>query len=138
MAIGEIKVVKEALSQEHSIVFAYLFGSRAAGTASERSDWDIAVYIDEELLEENPVWQKFRIEDRIAVALGTDAVEVVVLNRMDNPLLAFEIISKGIVLVDNNEDERFAYECKALGQYHDWQYFMDRHMKSEGYQAVTH
>lgn len=138
MATGEIKVVKEALSQEPSIVFAYLFGSRAARTASERSDWDIAVYIDEELLEENPVWQKFRIEDRIAVALGTDAVEVVVLNRMDNPLLAFEIISKGVVLVDNNEDERFAYECKALGQYHDWQYFMDRHMKSEGYQVVTH
>lgn len=138
MPTGEIKIIAEALSQEPSIIFAYLFGSRAAGNASERSDWDIAVYINDELLEENPVWQKFRIEDRLAVALGTDAVEVVVLNRMDNSLLAFEIISKGIVLVDNNEEERFAYECKALGQYHDWQYFMDRHMKSEGYQVVTH
>lgn len=138
MAINEILVLKDVLLKDRSIVFAYLFGSRATGTASARSDWDIAVYINDELLEGNPVWQKFRIEDRLAVALGTDAVEVVVLNRMDNPLLAFEIVNKGILLVEHDEDVRLAYECRALGHYHDWRYFMDRHMKSEGYQVVTH
>lgn len=135
MTNDTIKVVAEAMTHESTVVFAYLFGSMASGTASERSDWDIAVYLRNEFLEENPVWQKFGIEDRLSCVLGTDAVEVILLNRMDNSLLAFEIINKSILLVDNDKNERMLYECKVLGHYQDWRYFMSRHMESERYEG---
>ena len=35
------------------------------------------------------MWQKFNIEDKLSVALKTDAIDVVILNRLDNPLLGF-------------------------------------------------
>lgn len=125
----EIKTIKSALLKDHSIVFAYLFGSKVKNKETHRSDWDIAVYIKDELLEKNPVWQKFNIEDKLSAVLKTDAIDVVILNRLDNPLLGFEIISKGLLLLSKDEESRLTFEGDVLGRYQDWEYFMKRHME---------
>jgi len=127
MALDGRAIISESLANEPTVLFAYLFGSQANGTAGVRSDWDVAVYIPEHLLEINPVWQKFRLEDALAQALGTDAVEVVILNRIDDAVLAFEIINSGIMVVEKDRKERMAFEGRALGRYQDWQYFTNRH-----------
>jgi uncharacterized protein len=127
MALDGRTIIAESLSEEPTVLFAYLFGSQANGTAAARSDWDVAVYIPEHLLEANPVWQKFRLEDALAHALGTDAVEVVILNRLDDAVLAFEIINNGIIAVEKDRKERTAFEGRVLGRYQDWQYFAGRH-----------
>jgi len=126
--MNEIESIAALLSKDKLISFAYLFGSKTKCIESPRSDWDIAVYIKDELLGENPVWQKFDIENRLSALLKTDDIDVVVLNRMDNPLLCFEIISNGILVVNHDDESRIAFEGEALGKYHDWQYFMRRHM----------
>ena len=54
-----------------AVAFAYLFGSRVGATADPRSDWDVAVYLSR-LPEEAPIWERFRIEDALARALGSD------------------------------------------------------------------
>lgn len=126
--MNQIDSLRQVLFTDKLVVFAYLFGSRAHGTAGERSDWDMAVYIDDDMLEANPVWQKFEIENRLSFILKTDAVEVVVLNRMDNPVLGFEIINRGMLLVDKDEETRVIFESRVLGRYQDWQYFQSRHM----------
>ncbi|MBF8277346.1 MAG: nucleotidyltransferase [Candidatus Brocadiaceae bacterium] len=120
--------IRTILSQNHWVSFAYLFGSRAQGKAGSRSDWDIAVYITDAELERNPVWQKIKIEDEISLALKTDNIQVVILNGLDAPLFAFNIISKGIVLADKNQESRVTFECNTLRRFHDWQYYLDRHL----------
>lgn len=125
----EIDAIKSTLSKEQSISFAYLFGSKVKNKESYRSDWDIAVYIKDEFLEKNPVWQKFDIENRLSIVLKTDAVDVVILNSMDNPLFGFEIITKGVLILNRDDELRVYFEGEALGRYQDWQYFMKRHME---------
>ncbi|MEK6737074.1 MAG: nucleotidyltransferase domain-containing protein [Planctomycetota bacterium] len=120
--------IRTILSQNQWVSFAYLFGSRAQGKAGSRSDWDIAVYITGAELERNPVWQKIKIEDEISLALKTDNIQVVILNGLDAPLFAFNIISKGIVLADKNQESRVTFECNTLRRFHDWQYYLDRHL----------
>ncbi len=120
--------IRTILSQNQWVSFAYLFGSRAQGKAGSRSDWDIAVYITDAELERNPVWQKIKLEDEISLALKTDNIQVVILNGLDAPLFAFNIISKGIVLADKNQESRVTFECNTLRRFHDWQYYLDRHL----------
>ncbi len=126
----EIDAIKSTLSKEQAISFAYLFGSKVKNKESYRSDWDIAVYIKDEFLEKNPVWQKFDIENRLSIVLKTDAVDVVILNSMDNPLFGFEIITKGVLILNRDDELRVSFEGEALGRYQDWQYFMKRHISS--------
>lgn len=125
-----VESIKTVLSENASILLAYLFGSRAKGEASERADWDIAVYLAEDRLAENPIWDRFKIEDRLPAALATDAVQVVVLNSLEDPLLGFEIIANGLLLVEKDENLRIAFEGSVLARWHDWQYFLDRHKEA--------
>jgi len=123
-----IHLLRMILSQNQWILFAYLFGSRAQDKAGCLSDWDIAVYITDAELERNPVWQKIKIEDEISLALKTDNIQVVILNGLDAPLFAFSIINKGILLTDKNRELRITFECNTLRRFHDWQYYLDRHL----------
>ncbi|HBR17232.1 MAG TPA: hypothetical protein DD725_06460, partial [Deltaproteobacteria bacterium] len=107
--------------------------SRAKGIAGSRSDWDIAVYVAEEAGQTMPATFPFYIEAEIAALLATNDVQVVVLNGLESPLLGFEIIKDGILLVDKDEGKRIEFEARVLGQYHDWQYFLKRHMEAEGW-----
>ena len=120
--------IRTILSQNQWVSFAYLFGSRAQGKAGSRSDWDIAVYITDAVLERNPVWQKIKIEDEISLALKIDNIQVVILNSLDAPLFAFTIISKGIVLAEKDQESRVTFECNTLRRFHDWQYYLNRHL----------
>ena len=120
--------IRTILSQNQWVSFAYLFGSRAQGKAGSRSDWDIAVYITDAELERNPVWQKINLEEEISLALKTENIQDVILNGLDAPLFAFNIISKGIVLADKNQESRVTFECNTRRRFHDWQYYLDRHV----------
>jgi hypothetical protein len=52
------------------------------------------------------------------------------LNGLDAPVFAFQIINKGILLVDKKPAERILYETSVLRRYHDWNYFLKRHMNT--------
>lgn len=118
--------IVDALRQQ-PVAFAYLFGSRATGKTGPRNDWDVAVYLST-IPGEDVTWEKFRIEEALARALGTDAIQVVILNRLDAPLLAYEIISKGKALCESDTEGRLLYEAAALRRFHDWCFWLDRHM----------
>lgn len=79
-------------------------------------------------MKNNP-WISFTIQAKLSAALKTDAVDIVVLNNIDEPSFAFDIINKGKVIVDKDPAERFLYEARVLNRYLDWQYFLKRHLK---------
>lgn len=125
----DITPLIETLETRLSVAFAYLFGSRVKGYANERSDWDIAVYFSEPL-EKLGHWPAFELEAELSRSIGS-TVQVIVLNILPPPILGFQILRGGIVLLDRNENLRMDIENRILRQYYDWQYFLNRQMKAE-------
>lgn len=111
------------------VAFAYLFGSQARGNANERSDWDIAVYFSKPP-EEIGIWPAFELEAELSRAVGS-TVQVIVLNTLPPPVLGFQIVSTGIILVNKDEELHGEFENRVLRQYYDWQYFSKRQMEAE-------
>lgn len=122
----EVTLLAKALKENRGVDFAYLFGSRAAGRAGDASDWDIAV-----LFVKNPhresAWCVFDLEAELSHGIGEET-HIVPLNGLDSPVFQFQVVSKGLVLADNNPAARVSYEVGVLRRYHDWRYFLERHM----------
>jgi len=120
------KKISKILKGNPAIDFAYLFGSRVKALAGKRSDWDVAIYFKKEL-ENLPPWTVFYLEAEMAREIGEE-VQITVLNNLDAPVLLFQIISNGLLLVDNNPERRVLFEAHVLKKYHDWHYFLRRQM----------
>lgn len=117
------RAAADIIRKEPDVEFAYLFGSRATGRADDGSDWDIAVRYREKA--EVSRWKRFYLEAEVSRMLSGE-VQITVLNDSCPPLLLYEIVSKGIVLVDRSAGRRVVFEARALAAYHDWQYFQNR------------
>jgi len=111
------------------ILFAYLFGSHATGSGDKRSDWDIGVYFSKSP-DNISRWYVFELEAELSQNVQAE-VQIITLNRLTSPLLGFQIINEGILLIQRDENKRINFENKILRQYHDWQYFLKRQMKAE-------
>jgi hypothetical protein len=125
----DIRRLIETLDSRPSVAFAYLFGSKVKGFANDRSDWDIAIYFSEPL-EEVGRWPAFELEAELSRTVGS-TVQVIVLNILPPPILGFQIVSSGVVLIDRDENLRMDFENRTLRQYYDWQYFLKRQMNAE-------
>jgi len=120
----QLDKIKKILERNKLIIFGYLFGSRIKGLAGVKSDWDIAVYFNMKALKD---WSRFWLEAEIEKEIK-EKVQVTVLNVIKDPVFAFEIISEGIVIIDKNPEARIPFEASMLREYHDWRYFLKRHM----------
>jgi len=118
-----LEKIRGVLVKNKCVVFGYLFGSRVKGYADIKSDWDIAVYLNAKCLKD---WSRFYLEAEIEREIKEE-VQVTVLNVVEDTVFVFEVISEGIVLRDKNPEKRILFESSALRQYHDWNYFLDRH-----------
>lgn len=111
-----LKHAAEQLSEDSRIVFAYVFGSLGRGNQSPLSDIDIAVFLKEGT-EIRPA--KLDLIGHLSDALGTDAVDLVILN--DAPLsLAGRIQQSARILVDNNSSKRCQYESLIRRKFADF------------------
>ena len=81
-------------------------------------------------LEEVGRWPAFELEAELSRAVGS-TVQVIVLNILPPPILGFQIVSNGVVLIDRDENLRMDFENRTLRQYYDWQYFLKRQMNAE-------
>jgi predicted nucleotidyltransferase len=124
--IDKIRRVTRILKGNTSIEFAYLFGSQAKGTADEKSDWDIAIFYKKDP-QKLPQWTMFYLESEISREIGKE-VQIISLNNLDSPVFLFQIISNGILLVDKNTEKRILFEAQVLSKYHDWHYFLRKHI----------
>lgn len=123
----QIEKIKRVLKNNPFVEFAYLFGSQAKGAADYRSDWDIAVYFNRDT-KKLPAWTVFSLEAETSRELSKEA-QIITLNGLDSPVLIFQIIKDGMLLVDNNPEKRIIFEAQMLSKYHDWQYYLKRQMR---------
>jgi predicted nucleotidyltransferase len=106
------------------IVAVYLYGSRARGTATTRSDVDLAVLYSippAPSLESQP----FDIEAELEGGLGVP-VEIVVLNEAPVDLV-HRVLRDGVLLLDRDRSRRIRFEVKARNEYFDLQPHLARY-----------
>ena len=108
-----VKILQNILKKEDKIVFGYLFGSFAEESYHDGSDVDIALYFQDYNLDLH-----LDISLKISKALQREC-DLVVLNKIKNLYLVENIISKGILLKDDN-DKRVEFELQMHHDYIDF------------------
>jgi len=113
-ALGRLS---RALDQE-GVVAAMLIGSQARGNPGPLSDVDIAVWHDPNLDSRGRLDLQLSLADDAGHALGTDEIDIVMLNRAP-PLMRHRAIRDGKRLVERDYDERVRLETRAILDYLD-------------------
>ncbi|MET1159624.1 MAG: HepT-like ribonuclease domain-containing protein [Thermoprotei archaeon] len=108
-----IAKAREALEKRSDILFAYIFGSRATGRYRDKSDIDIAIYTEKPLRWREFVELALELEDSLGIRV--DLVDL----RTAPLILAYEIISNGVVIIDRNREKRVEFETRILKEYLD-------------------
>ena len=114
-----MECLARALEPRAEILEAYLFGSQARGGAHRQSDVDIAVYIDETRAEAGPFGYQADLTTHLMDALGTNAVDVVLLNRAP-PLLYHRVLRYGVRLLARDLQATTTRAGQALSRYFDF------------------
>jgi predicted nucleotidyltransferase len=112
------RALAELFERQPDVVAAYLFGSHARGNAGPLADVDLAVWLDGPQGASERMRRQLALSGEVASLLGTDEVELVVLNGAP-PLLAQRVIRDGERLAERNPRERVHLETEALIRYLD-------------------
>jgi len=114
------RTLKEKLSailrRQTGVHLVYLFGSQAEGQTGPMSDLDFAVLVASAV---DGRRLQAVLAHELSAALGTAAVDVVLLNRA--PIeLAYAVIAQGAVLFEQDAATRIEYEADVLSRYADY------------------
>ncbi len=105
-----------ALGRCRGVVFAYLFGSAARGELGPLSDVDVAVYLEPGA---DPSEGLLEAIGSATDHLGTDEVDVVLLNTAPTALIGRCLLSRR-VLVDHDPFLRQRFESAELRKFFDF------------------
>jgi hypothetical protein len=111
--------LKAALAAREEVLDAYLFGSHATDRAQPHSDVDVAVYVDERRAASSGYGYAADLTSALMSALGTNAVDIVVLNRAP-PVLYHRVLRDGRRLLARNLTQTTTREGYALSRYCDF------------------
>ncbi|MEM2341929.1 MAG: nucleotidyltransferase domain-containing protein [Candidatus Bathyarchaeia archaeon] len=105
----------ETLSQsfrKHGVLLAYLFGSRARGTADEESDYDIAVLFSND---ETSIIDEVNLTAELSRAINepADKIDVLSLNRADLTVKA-RVLREGVPIYCSDGEFKRMWERKTL------------------------
>lgn len=106
----------EYLLENKDVVFAYLFGGFAKGKITPLSDLDIAIYLAKD---EYPAEKKLKILSELTRILGTEEIDLVILNSASLPLVMTILQSKKVI-VDKEPFKRHLFESLVMRKYYDF------------------
>lgn len=106
------------LQSRPDVKFSYLFGSLAKNKKAPLSDVDIAVFLSNE----NSAFQiKLEILGKLTEILGTDEIDLVLLNSASLPL-SVNILKNNKILVDKEPAARHHHYSMIMRKYFDYHY----------------
>lgn len=109
---------------EHSVAFAYLFGSAARDRARQDSDVDVAVHFEPGLDAAERFERCLQLGVALERALGRD---VDVIDLEEAPVrLAGRILTERVVILGLERPERVRYETELFRRYIDVEYHAQR------------
>jgi len=106
------------------VLFAYLFGSIAAGKTTALSDIDLAVYLDPSFREPTA---GFGYQSELITELSAileRKTDLVILNK-SSLALKFQVINKGILIYNNDDHARRDFHEKTVRDYLDFKPFLE-------------
>lgn len=109
----------KVLATRPEVLEAYLFGSQATGRAQAHSDVDVAVYVDEQQAVDTGYGYAADLTAALMSALGTNAVDLVVLNRAP-PVLYHRVLRDGRRLLARDPAQTTTREGYAVSRYCDF------------------
>jgi predicted nucleotidyltransferase len=112
--------VRAILQPKVEILEAYVFGSVARGQAAAHSDLDVAVFVSESALTRpGGFGYDAELATDLMAALGTNDVDVVVLNRA-SPVLYHRVLRDGERILSRDLAATTTREGRALSRYCDY------------------
>lgn len=111
--------INDVLSARREILEAYLFGSHARGEGQAHSDIDIAVFVDRAKTEPSLFGYRSELTCVLMSGLGTNSVDVVVLNDAP-PLLYHRVLRDGTRLLARDLRATTVREGRALSRHCDF------------------
>ncbi|MBA2420343.1 MAG: nucleotidyltransferase domain-containing protein [Thermoleophilaceae bacterium] len=112
---GREQASLETILGDEGILFAYLFGSRASGTAHARSDADIAVMPSRPL----GLLERERLVLGLVRALGVPDVDLIALDRAALEMRG-RVVQEGRPIYSADEPARVAFEVRTRSEYFDF------------------
>ena len=118
-AAGLSRRIAAILAKRDEVLEAYLFGSHAAGLAQPHSDIDVAVYVDERRAVHGGYGYAAELATALIAGLGTNEVDVVVLNQAP-PVLYHRVLRDGRRILARDLRATTTREGYALSRYCDY------------------
>jgi predicted nucleotidyltransferase len=119
------KSVLRIFESHPDIKLVYLFGSTVKGNRGPMSDYDFAVFLDKKDKKEIARIQ-FQLMDELSRFLGTDKVDIVMLDSTNSPELKYNILHEG-KLIFEREPFRVLFEPMTLNEYFDFHLSLKRY-----------
>jgi len=101
------------------IFFCYCFGSVATDSYSGNSDVDLAFYVHPDFVNYD---FKLTLYADCSRALKRNDIDIVILNDLQNLILAESVVRDGVLLYESNPEERLNYEIKTIHNAIDFRY----------------
>lgn len=118
--------IQDRLSEMEGLVAAYVFGSSAQGIDHRLSDVDIALLFDPSIGQTALYHARVKAMALVG-ALCRKPVDVVILNHA-SPLLAFQVIKTGRLIVEHNRTQRCLFQMRACNRYYDLRPYLEYHL----------
>jgi len=123
---GIERLIRERLVDEPSVVAAWLFGSVARGTATPRSDVDVAIL-------SRSVRSTVELLDLQVNLTSTVGAEVQIVELETAPTdLVHRVLRDGRLLVDRDKTERIRFEVDARNRYFDMKPILLEYRRQRG------
>ncbi|QIR15065.1 type VII toxin-antitoxin system MntA family adenylyltransferase antitoxin [Shewanella aestuarii] len=124
----EYKELEALAATQSEVVTLWLYGSQAKGTASEHSDWDLAVAFEpvklDDTLDNRLRAELLAMDWQRALGLPEGKLSIIDINLAPIPL-AFGIIEANKVLYSRDEGRRMREEARIMSQMElDYQYHL--------------
>ena len=119
---GKLEAIFSSYPQ---IKLVYLFGSSARGDMGPISDFDFAIFLDNRNTIE-AAHIRFKLTGDLSQSLGTDKVDVVILDTVQSPELKYNVIREG-KLIFEKEPFRITFEPTVLNEYFDFSAMLRRY-----------
>ncbi|HMO18106.1 MAG TPA: nucleotidyltransferase domain-containing protein [Oligoflexia bacterium] len=123
-----ITKLNEILSNSDIVSFAYLFGSRATGHSRPNSDYDIAIFPEENYLKCSDKLEKLslfnKLQENLEKALGSVKLDLIDLNTA-TPLLKYKVIRNGLLIMEKNRSFKANKVSRWTMEYLDLKPFLE-------------
>ncbi len=104
----------QSLTQNASVIAAYVLGSFAKENEGTDSDFDLAVVVDKKQPETFDT-----IYDLLKNIQFPKNLDLSVVDRSSSPLFLFQIVSKGVRMYERNRSDMVRFEAFVLHNYYD-------------------